>query len=53
MEINAIYGYIQVSHKQSIETKNYELEKDNFSDLRFLINDYVDHLEHHIKQIIK
>lgn len=28
MEINAIYGYIQVSHKQSIETKNYEVRKD-------------------------
>ncbi len=41
--------------KQSEKTLNYkiELEKDNFSDLRFLINDYAKHLEHHLKQIMK
>ena len=41
--------------KQTEETLNYkiELENGNFSDLRFLMNDYVDHLEHHIKQIMK
>lgn len=46
---------LYIIKKQSKKTLNYkiELEKDNFSDLRFLINDYVDHLEHHIKQIIK
>jgi hypothetical protein len=42
---------LYIIKKQSKKTLNYkiELEKDNFSDLRFLINDYVDHLEHHIK----
>ena len=46
---------LYIIKKQSKKTLNYkiELEKDNFSYLRFLINDYVDHLEHHIKQIIK
>ena len=40
---------------QTETTLNYkiELEKDNFSDLRFLIDDYVAHLEHHLKQIMK
>jgi hypothetical protein len=46
---------LYIIKKQSKKTLNYkiELEKDNFSYLRFLINDYVDHLEYHIKQIIK
>ena len=41
--------------KQTETTLNYkiELEKGNFSDLRFLIEDYVEHLEHHLKQIMK
>jgi len=29
-----------------------ELEKNTFSDLRFLMTDYVEHLEHHLKQIL-
>lgn len=41
--------------QQTDNTLNYkiELEKGNFSDLRFLMNDYVVHLEHHLKQIIQ
>lgn len=41
--------------KQTEKTLNYkiELENDSFSDLRFLMNDYVEHLEHHLKQIMK
>lgn len=41
--------------QQTEKTLNYEivLANDNISDLRFLITDYVDHLEHHIDQIIK
>ena len=40
---------------QTEKTLNYkiELEKDNISDLRFLMKDYVDHLEHHLNQIMK
>lgn len=40
---------------QTEKTLNYqvELEKGNISDLRFLIEDYVDHLEHHINQIVE
>lgn len=40
---------------QTEKTLNYkiELKKDNISDLRFLIKDYVDHLEHHLNQIKK
>jgi hypothetical protein len=41
--------------KQTEKTLNYkiELEKDNTSDLRFLMKDYVEHLEYHLKQIMK
>lgn len=40
---------------QTKESLNYtiELEKDKFSDLRFLMTDYVIHLEHHLQQIMK
>ena len=45
---------IYVIRQQNKITLNYkiELQENNLSDLRFLINDYVDHLEHHLKQII-
>lgn len=41
--------------QQSEKRLNYKIELDNKSitDLRFLMNDYVDHLEHHLNQIIK
>ncbi|MEQ6124358.1 DinB family protein [Pseudotenacibaculum sp. MALMAid0570] len=41
--------------KQTEKTLNYkvQLEKDKFCDLRFLMVDYVDHIEHHLKQIMK
>ncbi len=40
---------------QTEKTLNYkiELEKDTISDLRFLMKDYVDHLEHHLNQIME
>jgi hypothetical protein len=40
---------------QTEKTLNYKvkLEKNTTTGLRFLIKDYVDHLEHHLKQIIK
>jgi hypothetical protein len=40
---------------QTEKTLNYkiELEKDTISDLRFLMKDYVGHLEHHLHQIMK
>jgi hypothetical protein len=46
---------INVINLQTENTLNFkiELEKDNISDLRFLINDYVNHTEHHLNQIIK
>ncbi len=36
-------------------TLNFEIEFDNckISDLRFLVEDYVDHLEYHLNQIVK
>lgn len=41
--------------QQSERTLNFKIELDNgtISDLRFLMNDYVDHLEHHLNQIKK
>ncbi|WP_406685178.1 DinB family protein [Seonamhaeicola sp. MEBiC1930] len=40
---------------QNTTTLGYkiELDKGEIVDLRFLIEDYVEHLEHHLKQIIK
>ena len=40
---------------QTEKTLNYkiELDENNLSDLKFLMNDYVKHLEHHLNQIIK
>jgi len=41
--------------QQSEKTLNFKIELDNetISDLRFLMDDYVDHMEHHINQITK
>jgi len=41
--------------QQTGKTLDYKIELDtgNISDLRFLIKDYVDHLEHHLNQIMK
>ncbi len=41
--------------KQTEKTLNYkiELEKGELTDLKFLIEDYVGHMEHHLKQIMK
>ena len=46
---------LNLMKKQTEKTLNYkiELEKDNTSDLRFLMKDYVEHLEYHLKQIMK
>lgn len=46
---------LRLIQKQTERTLSYkiELEKGDFSDLRFLIQDYVAHLEHHLKQILK
>ena len=40
---------------QTEKTLNYKIElgKNNISDLKFLMTDYVEHLEHHLNQIIK
>ncbi|MCF2876436.1 MULTISPECIES: DinB family protein [unclassified Tenacibaculum] len=54
--------WIAINHRilnimklQTEESLNYkiELDIDNISDLHFLMTDYVDHLEHHLNQIIK
>lgn len=40
---------------QTEKTLNYkiELDENNISDLRFLMTDYVNHIEHHLNQVIK
>ncbi len=45
---------LNILQKQTEETLSYEieLERENYTDLRFLIKDYVEHLEHHLKQIL-
>lgn len=54
--------WIAINHRilnimklQTEKSLNYKIELgiDNTSDLRFLMTDYVDHLEHHLNQIIK
>ncbi len=44
---------ISLMKKQTIKTLKYNIELNNetISDLRFLMMDYVDHLEHHLNQI--
>ncbi len=44
-----------VIHQQTEKSLNYEIElgSGEISDLRFLINDYINHLEHHLNQIVK
>ncbi|AZJ35676.1 DinB family protein [Tenacibaculum singaporense] len=44
----------KVMELQTNDSLNYkiELEKNNISDLRFLMTDYVNHLEHHLNQIM-
>lgn len=52
----AINTRIKSLMKQQTEnTLKYEIELDKHkkADLRFLMTDYVDHLEHHLKQIIE
>ncbi len=46
---------LNVMKKQTEETLNYKIElgKDTITDLRFLMIDYVEHLEHHLQQILK
>lgn len=44
---------IYIIQQQTEKTLDYKIELDNgkISDLRFLITDYVDHLEYHLNQI--
>ena len=44
----------KVMELQTNDSLNYkiELEENNTSDLRFLMTDYVNHLEHHLNQIM-
>ena len=46
---------IKLMKLQNDKTLTYkiEFEKGNISDLKFLMNDYVDHLEHHLNQIME
>ena len=46
---------LNIIKQQTEKTLNYHIEfdMDNISDFNFLIIDYVDHLEHHLNQIIK
>ena len=46
---------LSLIRKQTEKTLSYkiELEKDNFCNLKFLIEDYVAHLQHHLQQIMK
>ncbi len=46
---------VKVISLLSESTLNFQIEFDNgnISDLRFLVEDYVDHLEYHLNQIVK
>ena len=45
---------LSIIPQQTEHTLNYKIEIDNgeISDLKFLITDYVNHLEHHLNQIL-
>ncbi|GAA3645354.1 DinB family protein [Flavivirga jejuensis] len=46
---------LSLINQQTEDTLSYKIEINDggISDLRFLIKDYVDHLEHHLEQIIR
>lgn len=46
---------LNLIEKQNEKTLNYKIviDNENISNLRFLMKDYVDHLEHHLNQIMK
>lgn len=46
---------IRIIERQSDESLKFEviIVKDQHSDLKFLIEDYADHMEHHLKQIMQ
>ena len=46
---------IAIIKQQTVETLNFQIviEQKVKTDLKFLIEDYVDHLEHHLRQILK
>lgn len=48
------YRILSLIKQQTEVTLNYKIEIDHgeISDLRFLMTDYVDHLEHHLNQIL-
>ena len=45
---------IAIINRQSAKSLNYQIEiyEKEIKDLRFLMTDYVDHLEHHLNQIV-
>lgn len=46
---------LKLMEQQTEETLSYRVDLDNgiFSDLQFLMNDYVDHMEHHLNKIFE
>lgn len=60
MEITSLWlalnrRIVYLMQQQNEETLNFPilLDNENTSDLRFLMTDYVDHLEYHLNQIMK
>lgn len=60
MEITSLWlalnrRIVYLMQQQNEETLNFSilLDNENTSDLRFLMTDYVDHLEYHLNQIMK
>jgi hypothetical protein len=53
--VNIHNRILSIMKKQTPKTLIYkiELEKNKISDLSFLMKDYVEHLEHHLDQMIK
>jgi hypothetical protein len=53
--VNINNRILSIMKKQTPKTLIYkiELEKNKISDLSFLMKDYVEHLEHHLDQMIK
>ncbi len=53
LSINHHIQYLITQQTEEILDYKIELDKNTIKDLRFLIKDYVDHLEHHLIQIMK
>ncbi|MCB0707542.1 MAG: DinB family protein, partial [Saprospiraceae bacterium] len=53
LAVNNRIMFVMQNQTETSLSYQIELSENEYADLRFLMEDYVDHLEHHLNQIIK